>query len=145
MFSLCRIVATATGEGILAADMYAPMTFEEALREVLKNSIMHDGLVRGLKESVKALDRREAHLCVLSEGCDEPALVKLVNALCAEHVIPLVKVGDSKTLGEWVGLCRLDSEGNAVKVVGCSVVVVKSWGEDSPARQRVLEEISKRK
>eukprot|EP00475_Leptophrys_vorax_P020575 TRINITY_DN2817_c0_g1_i2.p1 TRINITY_DN2817_c0_g1~~TRINITY_DN2817_c0_g1_i2.p1 ORF type:complete len:144 (+),score=38.89 TRINITY_DN2817_c0_g1_i2:83-514(+) len=140
-----EVAATVTGESILAAELAAPLNFEDALREVLKNSLVHDGLVRGLKESIKALDRREAHLCVLAESCDEPALVKLVNALCKEHDIPLVKVGDSKMLGEWVGLCRLDADGNAVKVVGCAVAVVKSWGEESPSRLRVLEEIHKMK
>jgi small subunit ribosomal protein S12e len=51
--------------------------------------------------------------------------VKLVEALCAEHQIPLIKVKDKKLLGEWVGLCKYDKEGKARKVVGCSCVVVK--------------------
>jgi ribosomal protein L7Ae-like RNA K-turn-binding protein len=51
--------------------------------------------------------------------------VKLVEALCAEHQINLIKVDDSKKLGEWAGLCKIDKEGKARKVVGCSCVVVK--------------------
>mgnify|MGYP001795079441 CR=1 FL=1 len=50
--------------------------------------------------------------------------VKLVEALCAEHSINLLKVDDSKKLGEWVGLCKIDKEGKARKVVGCSCVAV---------------------
>ena len=38
-----------------------------------------------------------------------------------------------KTLGEWVGLCKIDSEGKAGKVVGCSCVVVKDFGKDNSA------------
>lgn len=38
------------------------------------------------------LIRRQAHLCVLAANCDEPMYVKLVEALCAEHQINLMKV-----------------------------------------------------
>lgn len=38
------------------------------------------------------LNRRQAVLCVLAENCDEAAYKKLVQALCNEHQIPLVKV-----------------------------------------------------
>lgn len=36
--------------------------------------------------------RRQAHLCALAANCDEPMYVKLVEALCAEHQINLIKV-----------------------------------------------------
>ncbi len=36
--------------------------------------------------------RRQAHLCALAANCDEPMYVKLVEALCAEHNINLIKV-----------------------------------------------------
>jgi small subunit ribosomal protein S12e len=47
-----------------------------ALKEVLKKALIHDGLARGLYESVKALDRRNAHLCVLSSSCTEAAYTR---------------------------------------------------------------------
>ena len=37
----------------------------------------------------------------------------------------LCQVDDNKKLGEWAGLCKIDKEGKARKVVGCSCVVVK--------------------
>lgn len=33
------------------------MSVEEALQEVLRRALVHDGLARGLKQAVKALDR----------------------------------------------------------------------------------------
>lgn len=33
------------------------MTVEDALRDVLKRALVHDGLARGLRECAKALDR----------------------------------------------------------------------------------------
>ncbi|KAJ9651986.1 40S ribosomal protein S12 [Neophaeococcomyces mojaviensis] len=105
---------------------------------VLKIALIHDGLARGLREASKALDRRQAHMCVLNEACEEEAYKKLVVALCSEHKIPLIKVPDGKMLGEWAGLCVLDREGNARKVVNCSCVVVKDWGEESQERSVLL-------
>jgi len=69
--------------------------------------------------------RRQALLCVLAENCNEPMYKKLVQALCNEHQIPLIKVDNNKKLGEWAGLCKIDNTGKARKIVGCSCVVVK--------------------
>ena len=80
-------------EGIAAGGV---MDVNTALQEVLKTALIHDGLARGIREAAKALDKRQAHLCVLASNCDEPMYVKLVEALCAEHQINLIKVDDNK-------------------------------------------------
>jgi len=114
------------------------MSVLDALKGVLKIALVHDGLARGLREASKALDRRQAHMCVLNENCEEEAYKKLVVALCSEHKIPLIKVPDGKQLGEWAGLCQIDRDGNARKVVNCSCVVVRDWGEESQERSILL-------
>jgi len=114
------------------------MSVLDALRDVLRLALMHDGLARGLREATKTLDRRQAHVCVLHENCEEEAYKKLVVGLCNEHKIPLIKVADGKKLGEWVGLCNLDREGHARRVVSCSCVVIKDWGEESQGRSVIL-------
>merc|ERR1711976_770620 len=119
----------------------APLDPQTALQKVLRTSLYHDGLARGLHEAVKALDRTEAHLCVLSSGCNEPAYSKLITALCKEHDIPMIMVENGKLLGEWAGLCKYNPEGKPVKVVGCSCVVVKNWGEETSARQYIIEHV----
>jgi small subunit ribosomal protein S12e len=96
-------------------------------------------------ESVKALDRREAHLCVLASNCDEPNYVKLIEALCAEHNINLLRVDDNKKLGEWAGLCKLDKDGKARKVVRCSCCVVRDFGDETQAHDQLLEYMKKTK
>merc|ERR1712093_563750 len=115
------------------AEAKSAMDVMTALQEVLKTALIHDGLARGLHEAAKALDKRQAHLCVLASNCTEPGYVKLVEALCAEHTINLIKVDDNKKLGEWAGLCKIDKDGNARKVVGCSCVAVVDYGEESEA------------
>jgi len=135
----------------------------KSLQEVLKSAARNDGLARGLRgnqqnsspflfiirlfyiESVKALDRREAHLCVLASNCDEANYVKLIEALCAEHNINLLRVDDNKKLGEWAGLCKLDKDGKARKVVRCSCCVVRDFGDETQAHDQLLEYMKKTK
>jgi len=109
------------------------------LQQVLKNALVHDGLARGLRECAKALDKRQAHLCVLVETCTEAEYIKLIEALCAEHKINLIKVGDAKVLGTWAGLCKIDKEGNPRKIVGCTCVVVKDYGVESEGLHVLLD------
>ncbi|KAI9555394.1 hypothetical protein GHT06_017909 [Daphnia sinensis] len=132
------------GGDVLSAPVAAgPLDINTATQEVLKNAMIHDGLARGLHEAAKALDKRQALLCVLADNCSEPMYKKLVTALCQEHNIPLMKVDNNKKLGEWAGLCKIDKEGKARKVVGCSCVAVKDWGIETEATAVVLDYLKK--
>uniref|UniRef100_A0A3B5RE53 40S ribosomal protein S12 n=1 Tax=Xiphophorus maculatus TaxID=8083 RepID=A0A3B5RE53_XIPMA len=100
------------------------MDVNTALPEVLKTALIHDGLARGIREAAKALDKRQAHLCVLAANCDEPMYVKLVEALCAEHQINLIKVSDWFIKAD-VGFLDFFSIQGFVK--GTSVSVMTTW------------------
>lgn len=127
------------------AEDVGEMDIMKALQEVMKKSLVHDGLVRGLNETAKALDRGQAQLCVLASDCDEPAYTRLIEALCADHDVALVRVSKKEQLGEWAGLCKIDEEGNATKVVGASCVVIKEFGESSPGYEFLLEYLKENK
>lgn len=60
--------------------------------------------------------RRQAHLCALAANCDEPMYVKLVEALCAEHQINLIKVQSQP-----LNICQvlLCFQIVFIKVMGC--------------------------
>ncbi|KAF1867746.1 hypothetical protein Lal_00050179 [Lupinus albus] len=118
-----------------------PMDILTALQLVLRKSLAYGGLARGLHEAAKVIEKHAAQLCVLAEDCDQPDYVKLVKALCAEHNVSLLTVPSAKTLGEWAGLCKIDSEGKARKVTGCSCVVVKDFGEEHEAYNVVLQHL----
>ncbi|KAL2338207.1 hypothetical protein Fmac_012653 [Flemingia macrophylla] len=118
-----------------------PMDIMTALQLVLRKSLAYGGLARGLHEAAKVIEKDAAQLCVLAEDCDQPDYVKLVKALCAEHNVSLLTVPSAKTLGEWAGLCKIDSEGKARKVTGCSCVVVKDFGEEHEAYNVVLQHV----
>merc|ERR1711924_467627 len=70
-------------------------------------ALCHDGLARGIRECAKMLDKRRVHLCVLADNCNEPAYKKLIEALCTEHGINLMRVEDNTELGEWLVCARL--------------------------------------
>ena len=63
--------AAAEVEVVDNVEKSGPMSVEDALQEVIKTALVHDGLARGLRECAKALDKREAHLCVLVETVTE--------------------------------------------------------------------------
>ncbi|XP_015871684.1 small ribosomal subunit protein eS12 [Ziziphus jujuba] len=128
-------------EAAAAPALGEPMDIMTALQLVLRKSLAHGGLIRGLHEAAKVIEKHAAQLCVLAEDCDQPDYVKLVKALCADHNVNMLTVPSAKTLGEWAGLCKIDSEGKARKVVGCSCVVVKDFGEDHEALHVVQQHV----
>ena len=79
------------------------------------------GLCKGLNEVCKALDRKQAQLCVLAENCDDPKYKKLITALAKSNGIPVITIENRNDIGEWLGHCKYDKEGKArkVKLVKC--------------------------
>lgn len=104
-----------------------------------EDHLVQNGLSCGILETAKALDKCQAHVCVLAFNSDEPVYDKLVETLCAEHQINLIKVDDNKKLGEWGGLCKTYREEKPQE----SGVVVKNYGKESQAKdacyQRALQ------
>ncbi|KMZ99879.1 hypothetical protein PVNG_06540 [Plasmodium vivax North Korean] len=47
---------------------------------------------------------------------------------------------DSKDLGQWVGLFKLDKEGNARKIIGASSVSIIDFGEESAERDYLMQQ-----
>jgi len=132
-------VVVETPVPVAAPTLGEPMDIMTALQLVLKKSLAHGGLVKGLHQAAKAIEKHAALLCVLAEDCDQPDYTKLIKALCADHNVNLITVASAKTLGEWAGLCKIDSEGKARKVIGASCVVVKDFGEESEGLHIVQE------
>jgi len=103
----------------------------DALRVVLRKALVRDGLARGIRECIRAIERGEAHLCVLATNCNQPNYIKLITALCKERNVLLCPVPNNKDLGEWAELCKRDKNLKPRKIVSCSCVVVKDFAETS--------------
>eukprot|EP00210_Caulerpa_lentillifera_P001557 g1495.t1 len=107
------------------------MDINTAVQEVLKIALVHDGLRRGLKEVLKTIEAGEAQLCILAQDNNQPDYKKLIEAICTEKDVDLISVASAKQLGEWAGLCKIDAEGNARRVVACGCCVIRDYGKES--------------
>jgi small subunit ribosomal protein S12e len=105
--------------------------------------MIHRGLLMGLHEVAKALDRRTARLCCLSKDCENEEYKKLIRALCSEAEVHVIMVESGKELGAWCGLAKLDNEGNIKKAVRTSSCVITDFGEETRALTILLDFLSK--
>lgn len=108
------------------------MTELSAIRVVIKKALKNDGVLKGARECIKAIDRGEARICVLAQDCDKDGVVKLVKAFCKTQKVHLVEVPSRKELGQWCGLLtKYDEDGEVKKQLPASVAVIKDFGEQS--------------
>merc|ERR1712226_335360 len=119
------------------------MSVLDALKEVLKKSMVHDGLRKGLHECAKALDRRAARLCCLAKDCENEEYKKLIRALCSEGEVHVVMVESGKELGAWCGLAKLNDDGSVKKAVRTSCAVITDFGEETRALTILLDFLQK--
>ena len=120
---------------------FQPTDVEDALRIVLRKSIEVNGLIRGLSEVSRSLDRHSAHLCILAEDCEDASYKRLIEALCRQNNIDMVMVKERTKLAEWAGLAKYDSEGNVKKIFKCSCVSIKDFGERTKSLDMLLEKL----
>lgn len=121
------------------------LTLPDAIRDVLQNSLHRRGLSRGLRESVKALDRSQARLVVLASDCDKPEYKKLIQCLASERHVNILEVPTKEALGKMVGLCKYDKKGEARKVVKTSCVVIRDFGKGSRSLEFIQEHLKQKK
>merc|ERR1712100_385460 len=118
-----------------------PLDLMSALQMVLKKSMACHSLLRGLHEVARTIEKGEAQLVVLAQDCDNGDYVKLVEGLCKEKSISLLKVPKKSQLGEWCGLCKIDAEGNPTKVVNSSCAAVTDYGEETEGLAVLMEHL----
>lgn len=116
-----------------------PTSVEEAVRIVIRKAMEVNGVVRGLSEVARALDRRSLHLCVLAEDCEDEAYKKLITALAAQGSIDMVTVEEREKLAEWVGLARRGPDGEIKKALKCSCIGIREFGERTRSLTYLLE------
>ncbi|KAG8348205.1 putative Ribosomal protein L7Ae L30e S12e Gadd45 family [Trypanosoma vivax] len=119
----------------------APKSLEDALCTVLRKAREANGLIRGLSEVTRALDRHTAHLCVLADDCEDEDYKKLVKGLAQQGNIDLITVEEREKLAEWAGVVKFDADGKTRKAMKCSCVAVRDFGENTAALGYLLSHL----
>ncbi|EAN96753.1 putative 40S ribosomal protein S12 [Trypanosoma cruzi] len=118
-----------------------PENLRDAIRIVVRKSLEVNGLVRGLSEVARALDRRTAHMCLLAADCEDEEYKKLIKALASQANIDFVEVESREELAEWAGLQKQKSDGS-VKTFKCSCVAIRDFGERTRALNMLLGQLA---
>merc|ERR1719230_845781 len=113
-------------------------TLDSAIKKQLKSSLLSDGLSRGLREVVKAIESGNAQLCFLAEDCNSAEYKALITGLCNSRGVDLLKLPSRKSLGLWAGLGKTDENGKVVKNVACSSCSITDWGRNQSNEKDII-------
>eukprot|EP00587_Corethron_hystrix_P010521 CAMPEP_0113305736 /NCGR_PEP_ID=MMETSP0010_2-20120614/5251_1 /TAXON_ID=216773 ORGANISM="Corethron hystrix, Strain 308" /NCGR_SAMPLE_ID=MMETSP0010_2 /ASSEMBLY_ACC=CAM_ASM_000155 /LENGTH=138 /DNA_ID=CAMNT_0000160229 /DNA_START=141 /DNA_END=558 /DNA_ORIENTATION=+ /assembly_acc=CAM_ASM_000155 len=119
------------------------MSVLDALKEVLKKALIHDGLKKGLHECAKALINAPLVCAVLQKIVRTKNTKKLIRALAAEGDVNLIMVDSGKELGTWCGLAKLGADLEVKKSVRTSCAVITDFGEETHALNILLDYLKK--
>eukprot|EP01055_Gregarina_sp_Pseudo9_P001342 Gregarina_sp_Pseudo_9__1341@NODE_189_length_3701_cov_142_372747_g174_i0_p2_GENE_NODE_189_length_3701_cov_142_372747_g174_i0NODE_189_length_3701_cov_142_372747_g174_i0_p2_ORF_typecomplete_len156_score49_32Ribosomal_L7Ae/PF01248_26/1_4e14Methyltransf_18/PF12847_7/0_07PELOTA_1/PF15608_6/0_16SpoU_sub_bind/PF08032_12/0_21RNase_P_pop3/PF08228_11/0_25PHP/PF02811_19/1_1e02PHP/PF02811_19/3_3_NODE_189_length_3701_cov_142_372747_g174_i030873554 len=111
-----------------------PVTnLEEAIEKSLKLASIDNGVKVGCNQVMRAIEAERAHCVFLATNVEEKSIAKAVTLLAESKKVPVIEVPDCKELGRWAGLCKIDREGQARKIVGASCVAITDYATVSPA------------
>ena len=90
------------------------MTKPLAIQQIITNARNTNGLVKGLAETVKAIESQKSKVVFIAEDCDNDEYKKLVRTLAAQYKVPLIEVP------QWIELkdsCNLGLHSEIIKKV----------------------------
>lgn len=116
--------------------------FETALKRIIQTSNADSLLAKGIHEVAKALESKDekvkAKYVLLAKNCTEANYVKIVKGLAAQNKVPVYEVEQGETLGEWLGICKLDKNGNVTKKRKCSSVAIRDFSSDLKEEEKKI-------
>lgn len=121
----------------MTEEVYAPiinedMTVTDALNQVCKISRAENKLLRGARQTSKALMRNKAKLVILSNDAQKE-YKEIITFLAKKSNIPIIKVDDGKILAEIVGLKRVNVK-DIEKMSKCCCACIVDYVRNSEGR-----------
>jgi len=128
------------------------MTRLVAIQQVINIARNNNGLVKGIAETVKALESQKAKVVFLADDCDNDEYKNLIKALAGQYKVPVVEVPS------WIELkdfCKLGLQSDIIKKAAeekgkdakikpkCSSSCIIDWGEETEARKFLEAELSR--
>ncbi len=116
--------------------------FETALKRIIQTSNSDSLLAKGIHEVAKALESKDekvkAKYIILAKNCTEANYVKIVKGLAAQNKVPVYEIEQGETLGEWLGICKHDKNGNVTKKRRCSSVAIRDFSNDVKEEEKKI-------
>eukprot|EP01057_Protomagalhaensia_wolfi_P001249 Protomagalhaensia_wolfi_Nauph_80__1248@NODE_1736_length_1371_cov_205_636637_g1351_i0_p2_GENE_NODE_1736_length_1371_cov_205_636637_g1351_i0NODE_1736_length_1371_cov_205_636637_g1351_i0_p2_ORF_typecomplete_len152_score43_03Ribosomal_L7Ae/PF01248_26/2_4e13RNase_P_pop3/PF08228_11/0_014_NODE_1736_length_1371_cov_205_636637_g1351_i08021257 len=130
------------GQTMVMDIMEEPVTnLEDAIEKALKVASIDSGVKIGCSQVMRAMEAERAHCVFLATNIEEESIVRAVTLLAKAKKVPVIQVPDSKELGRWAGLCKIDREGQARKIVPASCVAITNYSMASPAFEYLQKHI----
>ena len=120
------------------------MTKVLAVQIIITNARNNNGLVKGIAETVKALESQKAKVVFIANDCDNDEYKKLLTTLAGQYKVPIIEIP------EWIELkdsCKLGLHSEIIRKVAkeknkpekikprCSSACIIDWGEESDAKK----------
>ena len=127
------------------------LTRETAIHTVLNTASHHGGLVKGVRETMKAIESQQAKIVFIAEDCDNDEYKNKVTLFAKQNGVPVIEVAtwvelkDACKLGLNSALLQKIAEeiGKEAKMKPrCSTCTITNWGEDTEARLFLEKELS---
>lgn len=127
-----------------------PLNRESAIAAVIDIANHHGGLVKGIAETLKALEAEKVKIVFLADDCDNEQYKETVKVLSAQKNIPVINI---ETWIQLKDLCKLgmdsatiikiaEEKGKEAKIKPrCSSAAIIDWGEDSEAKTFLENEL----
>lgn len=129
-----------------------PMDRMTAIQTIISIASHHGGVVKGIAETLKALECQKAKVVFLAEDCDNDQYKDTLTALAAQFNVPVIEIS---TWVELKDFCNLglqsatilkvaEEKGKEAKIKPrCSSCAIIDFGEESEARQFLESELTK--
>jgi small subunit ribosomal protein S12e len=131
-------------------EVVQPLDRLTAIQTVLGIALHHGGVVKGIAETLKALEAQKAKVVFLAEDCDNDQYKDTIHALANAQNVPVVDVPTWIELKDFCKLGLLSStiqkiaeeKGKEAKIKPrCSSAAIVDYGEDSDARKFLEKEL----